>query len=303
MNFCVRVPGSCGELLQGWQHGEPFLVTCPIARYTTAEVSSSFQGREGLGEKADKALQLTLSALGCRAFPYGLRLHSELPPGKGMASSSVDIAAVAAAVSHALHKPLTPRQILALAVQIEPTDATFLHGIVRLNQLSGKVFAVYQQLPYLPLSIFDTGGAVDTVACYHAASLPKEERDWERCFQELQQGEKGMAAAATQSAVWQEKILPKRSLHPFLRKARQFGALGVTAAHSGTVLGVLWPRCMAKGKIAGADEKLQRSFPELAYLGLTVMRPGGIELSTGIYEKEEDDRDGHSALRAWRQYL
>lgn len=305
MNFCVRVPGSCGELLQGWQHGEPFLVTCPIARYTTVEVSSSFPSRQGFGEKAEKALQLTLEELGCRDFPYGLRLRSELPQGKGMASSSADIAAVAAAVSYALHRPLTPRQILSLAVRIEPTDATFLQGIVRLNQVTGKIAAVYQQLPYLPISIFDTGGTVNTADCYQMTSLAKErkeERDWEKCFQKLQQGEKGLAAAATQSAVWQEQILPKRSLQPFLEKAGSLGALGITAAHSGTVLGVLWPMHREKEAIEAADIVLQQTFPELLYLGLTAMRPGGIEISQRGYDKEEE-QDGRSAFRAWRQYL
>lgn len=303
MDFCVRVPGSCGELLQGWQHGEPFLVTCPIARYAAVEVSSSFLGWQGMGEKAQKALQLTLEELGCRAFPYGLKLHSELLQGKGMASSSADIAAVAAAASYALQKPLTPRQILSLAVKIEPTDATFLRGIVRLNQVTGKIAAVYQQLPYLPISIFDTGGMVDTAACYRMVLPTTRERDWTQCLKELQQGEKGMAAAALKSAIWQEEILPKRSLRLLWEMAREYGALGITAAHSGTVLGVLWPMRMKKKAVAAADAALQKSFPELAHLGITAMRPGGIEISTKEHEEGKDDRDGRSAFRTWRQYL
>ncbi len=33
MELIVRVPGSCGEIMQGYWQGEPFLVTCPIDRY------------------------------------------------------------------------------------------------------------------------------------------------------------------------------------------------------------------------------------------------------------------------------
>ena len=42
MEIVVRVPGSCGELVQGFAGGEPFLGTCPIDRYTTVQVSDTF---------------------------------------------------------------------------------------------------------------------------------------------------------------------------------------------------------------------------------------------------------------------
>ena len=64
MELTVRVPGSCGELVQGWLRGEPFLVTCPIDRYTRVRVSGELQGLRGLGEKARRALGLTLNTLG-----------------------------------------------------------------------------------------------------------------------------------------------------------------------------------------------------------------------------------------------
>lgn len=309
MDFCVRVPGSCGELLQGWHRGEPFLVTCPIARYTTVEVSSAFQGREGLGEKAERAFSMILSCLGVQEFPYGLRLRSELPQGKGMASSSADIAAVVAAVSYALHRPLTPRQILALAVQIEPTDATFLPGIVCLNQVNGRILAVYDHLPYLPVSIFDTGGTIATADFYRLNAQKKEERDWSDVLLRLQQGERGLAAAAVQSALWQEKFLPKRCLRPLLEEAKTLGALGITAAHSGTVLGVLWPLSMTKAQILSGVSRLRCFLPQLAYLGTTAMCSGGIEIdvkgkdSKDKDRSEGDEKDGNSSFCAWRQYL
>ena len=157
----VRVPGSCGELLQGWHGGEPFLVTCPIARYTTVRASATLQGLVGLGEKSRRALQLYLREAGIEKLPFGMRLTSELPRGKGMASSSADIAAVLAAASHALGQLLAPEALLRLAVQVEPTDAVFLAGIVCLNQVTGHVQRTYRSLSYPQLTIFDTGGTVD----------------------------------------------------------------------------------------------------------------------------------------------
>lgn len=169
----VRVPGSCGELLQGWHAGGPFLVTCPIARYTTVRASVTLSGFVGLGEKSRRALQLYLRGADIEKLPFGMRLTSELPRGKGMASSSADIAAVLAAASHALGQPLAPEAILRLAVQVEPTDAVFMPGIVCLNQVTGRVQRTYRSLSYPQLTIFDTGGTVDTAAC-HAEAMGQE---------------------------------------------------------------------------------------------------------------------------------
>ena len=77
----VRVPGSCGELLQGWHAGGPFLVTCPIARYTTVRASVTLSGFVGLGEKSRRALQLYLRGADLEKLPFGMRLTSDLPRG------------------------------------------------------------------------------------------------------------------------------------------------------------------------------------------------------------------------------
>lgn len=280
VDVTVRVPGSCGELLQGWHHGEPFLVTCPIARYTTVRASVSLQGLAGLGEKARCALQLYLRETGIEKFPFGMQLTSELPRGKGMASSSADIAAVLAAASHALGQPLAPEDILHIAVQVEATDAVFLPGIVCLNQVTGRVQRVYRDLSYPWLTIFDTGGTVDTADC-HACAAKVEDRSsrpWEDLLEAVAEGERRMAEAATKSALWNQDRLPKDCLEELLQAARACGALGLTAAHSGTVIGVIWPSCMAAAEKARRSAQLSQQFSALTCLGIASMRGGGIEI-------------------------
>lgn len=279
VDVTVRVPGSCGELLQGWHHGEPFLVTCPIARYTTVRATASLQGLIGLGEKARCALQLYLREAGIEKFPFGMQLTSELPRGKGMASSSADIAAVLAAASLALGRPLAPEAILRLAVQVEPTDAVFLPGIVCLNQVTGRVQRVYSDLSHPYLTIFDTGGTVDTADCHACAAKAEESgsRPWADLLEAVAEGKRRMAEAATQSALWNQARLPKRCLEALLQQARGIGALGLVAAHSGTVIGVIWPSQMARGQIECRSAHLVRQFPDLTCLGISLMRSGGIE--------------------------
>ena len=57
MELMVRVPGSCGELLQGMKAGNPFLVTCPVGSYTTVRISDALSGIHGLGRKSLMALE------------------------------------------------------------------------------------------------------------------------------------------------------------------------------------------------------------------------------------------------------
>lgn len=286
MDFSVRVPGSCGELVQGWLGGEPFLVTCPIEMYTTVRVSDAICGLHGLGRKSLRALELTLEFLGKESFPWGMELTSELPHGKGMASSSADIAAVASAAALAFGRQLSPQEILSLAVRIEPTDGVFFPGVVRMNQVTGTILEAYPSMPRFWIAVFDTGGTVDTVALHRSRRAPADgacieavERPWSELFSLLHQGAAAVARAATQSALWQDGVLPKPQFLPFVDAAKRAGALGVCAAHSGTVLGALFPPELSEEDVATAIARIRADVPALAFLCRTRLRPGGIDVS------------------------
>ncbi|WP_294158855.1 GHMP kinase [uncultured Selenomonas sp.] len=286
MDMTVRVPGSCGELVQGWMDGEPFLVTCPIEMYTTVRVSDRIEGLHGLGRKSLRALELTLEFFGKESFPWGMELTSELPHGKGMASSSADIAAVAAATGLAFGRALTPQEILAIAVRIEPTDGVFFPSVVRMNQVTGTILEAYPAMPRFAIAVFDTGGTVDTVALHRSRSSLADgrrraiaERPWCDVFPLLQQDAVAVARAATQSAAWQDDVLPKPQFLPFVDAAKRAGALGVCAAHSGTVLGALFPPELPEPAVERAVACIRADVPALAFLCRTRLRPGGIDVS------------------------
>ena len=286
MDMTVRVPGSCGELVQGWMDGEPFLVTCPIEMYTTVRVSDRIEGLHGLGRKSLRALELVLELLGKESFPWGMELTSELPHGKGMASSSADIAAVAAAAGFAFGRALTPQEILSLAVRIEPTDGVFFPSVVRMNQVTGTILEAYPAMPRFAIAVFDTGGTVDTVALHRSRSSLADgrrraiaERPWCDVFPLLQQDAVAVARAATQSAAWQDDVLPKPQFLPFVDAAKRAGALGVCAAHSGTVLGALFPPELPEPAVERAVACIRADVPALAFLCRTRLRPGGIDVS------------------------
>lgn len=282
MEIVVRVPGSCGELVQGSLAGKSFLVTCPIDCYTEVRISDAIEGIHGLGRKSLMSLVRTMSLLGKEEFPFGIQLTSELPHGKGMASSSADISAVASAVSIACGIPLSFHQILQLASAIEPTDGTFLPNIVRLDYLSGEIIEHFSHIPTFQISIFDTGGEIDTVMFNQQEDLTERVAQKEffmrKALNLLRQGtDESIAEAATISALAHQNILHKDHLSEILEFVKREGALGVCIAHSGTVLGVLWHNNESeKTDLNNYAMRIAAKFPHLTYIKQTHLIPGGI---------------------------
>lgn len=246
------VPGTCGELLQGTLEGQDFLVTAPINRFSRAWVTVGQQKLAGpVGAKSLAGLDAVRRRLQVpEDLPLGLELESNLPRGKGMASSTADITAVAAAAFRAFQQEPSPEELAGLAAGLEPTDGVMFPGIVAVDHRLGKLLASLGTPPPLSLLIYDTGGHVESLAFNHRPDLARANRKkepalkeaWEILFAALrdQDGE-ALAYAATTSALAHEAILPKPGLALYLREVQATGGFGLCVAHSGTVIGLFYP--------------------------------------------------------------
>lgn len=256
MTITVKMRGTCGELAQGFFRGEPLLITCPIEKFSTCIVSDEFAGVDGLGTKSRTMLRKILRHLNATDFKLGVRLTSELPRGKGMASSSADIAAVAKAVAQSLGKNLSPAELGSLCAAIEPTDGIFYGGVVAMNPLTGRLVKKISAQEKFSIAIFDYGGNVDTLTFNRRSdfSLPTlpDVIDF---------------ALAKKSALANQKILPKRGLLELMNFATELGAAGVNVAHSGTVAGIFF-----RSDDSRVHEKIsavRKKFDFLQFLTLT----------------------------------
>lgn len=281
MELIVRVPGSCGEMMQGIWQGEPFLVTCPIDRYSTVVVRPGTGQLRGGGAKARRAFALAWDYCRCERLPYDFDLTSDLPWGKGMASSSADICAVLAAVAAVCHQPLPERDLGRLAASIEPTDGVFCRGLAMIQPETGEILRVFSPVPPVPIAIFDAGGTVDTIAFHETrpGRIQPEEAAISLGLRLLTPPltAQQLGQAASLSALANQPWLPKPDFLAFLRAARRHpSVVGVNVAHSGTVAGVLF-RCDA-GRVS--QEKviasLRRQFPQWTCLGTVQLQRGGI---------------------------
>lgn len=134
MEMTVTVPAGCGEILQGNIETISAIVTCPINLCVQAVVSDGVYEETGLQEKSRRAVAATLAYLGEKRFPYGIKLLSAVPQGKGMSSSSADVGALIVAVAAAFGVTLSEREICAIALTVEPTKPRLLYGSCRYEQ-------------------------------------------------------------------------------------------------------------------------------------------------------------------------
>jgi len=249
--------GTFGELLQGALPGSEeaegegrFLVTLPVARWSRAGFVLGPPGDGLTVSPATKAKAAALAAILLAELGQpadgSLVLHSSIPEGKGLASSSADLVATARAVAAAVNRCVPAERLGALLAGIEPTDGVMHSGVVAFDHRRGVHLRTLGRLPALEVVAVDQGGRVDTVAFNRTARGygPDERRRYARLLDELTvavgRGDlAAVGAIATESAALNQIRLPNRNFEALREVCRAVGGLGLVACHSGTMVGVL----------------------------------------------------------------
>lgn len=207
--------------------------------------------------KAVRAVLKTLAFFGVRARRIWLELDCPVPAGKGMGSSTADIVAAARAAAGCLGRELTHRQLAGLALSIEPSDGVMYRGVALFDHRRGRLARVLGAPPPARVLIFDYGGKVDTLTFNRNPALEElnraKEKEVGEAFRKVRRGLRAgnldlIGAGATQSALAHQAVLPKEGLEEITAAVRKMGAAGVVCAHSGTVIGVLYPEESARIK-------------------------------------------------------
>ena len=276
----ARAPATCGELVQGMTGGADFLVTCPINQFASATVTlragdGAGRQRRGNGNssssgnadsdadeaavrgvahlpKTRRAVALALPEIARRAgiaapLRAEVSLTGAIPAGKGMGSSSADIAAAVAAAGLAAGCPLPPVDIARIALAVEPTDGVMFPGIALFDHRRGRIAESLGPPPPMEAIVIDRGGQVDTLAfnavdraAQWAAVADRTEAALELVRAGVRRQDAGLigrgatvsarAGRPPDAAAWVERAIGL---------AEDIGAAGVNVAHSGTVIGIL----------------------------------------------------------------
>lgn len=263
----ASAPIHHGEILQGvFAHEGQLtrgLVTMPCTVHTTQASFQPARGEEltvspAWKSKARRAAQLAVEAcVGPGQGPVGghLELTGDVPLCRGFGSSTSDVLAAIWAVQDALVCPLPPESVARIAVRAETASDSlmFKESSVLFAQREGKVIEDFgYRIPAVRVLGFGSrpendGKGVDTLAFPPARYDDAEAGVFAELHAMLREAihTKDVAlvgAVATASTEINQRHLPIPLLESLRAIERETGALGIQAAHSGDIAGLLYDR-------------------------------------------------------------
>ncbi|MCX7781949.1 MAG: GHMP kinase, partial [Negativicutes bacterium] len=174
-----------------------------------------------------------------------------------------------------------------IALSIEPTDGVFYPGIVAFDHISGFIRRNLGAPPAMSIAIFDVGGQVDTVSFNQRTDLAAlntaKEKEVREAFDLVAQGIatgdcRRIGKGATISARANQSILYKPCLEDVIQTGARYGAMGVNAAHSGTVLGVLFAGDSEPDAITACVAEITANCRYIRYLRTVNLVSGGLRI-------------------------
>lgn len=255
----IKVPTTCGELIQGPYLAKESLISLPINLYTEVEArlvkggGSGTIGKMNLQPKASAGFLSAVKHLGLsdrEASQVEIALKSPVAHGKGYASSTSDLCGVMAAVFE-LFDAAQPAETLAeLCAAIEPSDGLMFRDWTLFNHLSGKVLRQFKTVEHVKLLILEPPSicVTDTfrsTEAVQAALGQKTDMPFWLFEKASREGSvRGMFQAAGASVLEHQAVLKKPYLEAVMALAEREGAYGVVGAHSGTILGIAMPEAL-----------------------------------------------------------
>ncbi|MEG0856330.1 MAG: serine/threonine protein kinase [Terrisporobacter sp.] len=254
-------PASCGEFVQGILEDEEYLSSYAIDMFSIASLEEK-QININLGpNKSRKALEKVFERFNIplkESKNISLYIKSNIPVGKGMASSTADIGATIRATLSLMNKDLSNEEISLIASEIEPTDSILLYENSIFNPVNGRVKKYLSALEDAKVIILEPDEVLETSIIRsnpNYLDIKLENRAViNQSFDLLEEGLKEndlslIGKACTLSSLANENIHKKPYLNEILEISNKMGAYGVNIAHSGTVIGILLHKNMDHERI------------------------------------------------------
>ena len=253
-------PASCGEFVQGILDKEEYLSSYAIDMFSIATLEEKKEIDLG-PKKSRKAIEKVFEKFNIpleESKNISLNLKSDIPVGKGMASSTADIGATIKATLSILNKNLNDEEISFMASEIEPTDSIILYENSIFNPVNGTVKKYLSSFSNGRVIILEPKDILETKIIRsnpNYLNIKLENKSViNKSFNLLEEGLKNkdlrlIGEACTLSAIANENIHKKPYLNEIIEISQSMNAYGVNIAHSGTVVGILMHKEMDDIKI------------------------------------------------------
>jgi len=261
MQYRVKIFARIGELMQGIlpNHAHFMVSGIPSMQFFTEAVLEDAPATATLlQEKTLRALHFLLRAHTAKNQMYNtiisdealasallagkkISIHSNIPSGKGLSSSSADILSFLFVVNDFLRAGFSTNDLYAIAVQVEPTDPCLSDDIVLFRQREGWIDRSLL-LPALAVVYFDCMPDQQVLTLeikrnYNRQQVIRFEHLLNRFITAANQQDYAcLFDCITQSAICNQDIIPLPHFDQCLKLAEAQRA-GMMVAHSGTIIG------------------------------------------------------------------
>lgn len=137
----VSIPAACGEIIEGVHQGRAYLASYCIDLFNSAEILADRRGQSPIKAKARSLLAFLEDHFQLELKDISIYLKSMIPVGKGLASSSADLAAILVAINEWFGLALQELDLYRIMCQFEVSDANLFRDLSLVAFQSGQVLA------------------------------------------------------------------------------------------------------------------------------------------------------------------
>lgn len=239
-------PGSIGEIIQGVAYGKELLLSCPVNLFTSVRVFESLAPVYKKNyPKCNKFMESILQSWGQEDVnnELDIEIRSEIPIGKGFASSTADITALYLSMIKLFNHEYNQQELVKQAVAIEPTDSIIFPQMTLFDYKTGKFQESLGNYIEFFVLVFEGQRTVNTIEFNFnvQANLADIEDLIPILAQSIREGNIKKLAYISSESIARNQGRMKYNILPMIQEiCCKTAGLGIIGAHSGDFLGIIY---------------------------------------------------------------
>jgi len=245
----IRTPGSCGELIQGFYGGNEMLISYPVNIFSDVEIKYGSMKDSIINTKGMAAVKSFFKFFNIpdkEIENLNITVGNGIPIGKGMASSTADIAGIIFGLSKHFNFDISSELLSKFCVEIEPTDSIIFEKLSLFDHINGVLVEDYDWELDFKVLCLEPNQRINTVDFRSGKedffkSKNQNSKALDK-FREayMKKSYDKLAEATLDSAFENQEILEKPYIKKIIKIMEKNYCYGLNVAHSGTVIGIMY---------------------------------------------------------------